>query len=154
MVYNTHNYLSLVRKFTTFSCICYSHRNLKKCRKVYSRLQPQNGLHITKIFVFYLFKVHIFWGHKILRNLHLTFVLVKSKVKISQNFVAFSEHMNFTMWLQFCWPRYYQILSKIMQLILDALYELQTHLPKKCCQQKAVCKLTQWDFYIGQPLTK
>ena len=89
-----------------------------------------------------------------MRNLHLTFVLVKIKVKISQNFVAFSEHMNFTMWLQFCWPRYYQILSKIMQLILDALYVLQTHLPKKCCQQKAVCKLTQWDFYIGQPLTK
>ena len=48
------------------------------------------------------FKVHIFWeGHKILRNLHLTFVLcnvvpVKSKVKISQNYVAFSEYMNFT----------------------------------------------------------
>ena len=66
-------------------------------------------------------KVHIFWGgHKILRNIHLTFVLtsvskkrwhicycvtnfwnkryvvpVKSKVEISQNFVAFSEYMNF-----------------------------------------------------------
>ena len=41
-----------------------------------------------------LSKVHIFWeGHKILQNLHLTFV--KSKVKISQNFVAFSEYMNF-----------------------------------------------------------
>ena len=45
--------------------------------------------------------VHIFWeGHKILRNLHLNFVLcsivpVKSKVKISQYFVAFSEYMNF-----------------------------------------------------------
>ena len=46
-----------------------------------------------------IFKVHIFWeGHKILRNLHLTFVLcrpVKSKVKISQNLAAFSEYMNF-----------------------------------------------------------
>ena len=33
-----------------------------------------------------------------MRNLHLTFVLVvpvKSKVEISQNFVAFSEYMNF-----------------------------------------------------------
>ena len=44
-------------------------------------------------------KVHIFWeGHKILRNLHLTFdysTAVKSKGKISQNFVAFSEYMNF-----------------------------------------------------------
>ena len=43
-------------------------------------------------------KLHIFWeGHKILRNLHLTFshvVSVKSKVEISQNFVAFSEYMN------------------------------------------------------------
>ena len=45
------------------------------------------------------FKVHIFWeGHKILRNLQLTFsyvVPVKSKVEISQNFVAFLEYMNF-----------------------------------------------------------
>ena len=45
-------------------------------------------------------KVHIFWeGHKILRNLPLTFncstYSQKSKVKISQNFVAFSEYMNF-----------------------------------------------------------
>ena len=52
------------------------------------------------------YKVHIFWeGHKILRNLHLAFVLqyvvpVKNKVKISQNFLAFSEYMNF-MYLQF-----------------------------------------------------
>ena len=45
-------------------------------------------------------KIHIFWeGHKILRNFHLTFVLCsvsQSKVKISQNFVVFSEYMNFT----------------------------------------------------------
>ena len=49
-------------------------------------------------------KVQIFWeGRKILRNLPLTFdnstytVLhtVKSKGKISQNFLAFSEYMNF-----------------------------------------------------------
>ena len=40
------------------------------------------------------FKVHIFWeGHKILQNLQLTFD--KSRVKISQNFLAFSEYMNF-----------------------------------------------------------
>ena len=39
-------------------------------------------------------KVHAFWeGLKILRNLHLTFVL--RKVEISQNFVVFSEYMNF-----------------------------------------------------------
>ena len=47
-----------------------------------------------------LFKVHIFWeSHKILQNLPLTFdhsTLVKSKGKILQNFVAFSEYMNFT----------------------------------------------------------
>ena len=48
----------------------------------------------------YSIKVHIFWeGHKILQNLHLTFVQyavpVKSKVEISQNFVDFSENMNF-----------------------------------------------------------
>ena len=42
-------------------------------------------------------KVHIFWeDHKILRNLHLTVHTVKSRVEILQNFVAFSECMNFT----------------------------------------------------------
>ena len=45
-------------------------------------------------------KVHIFWeGHKILQNLHHRLVLcttVKSAVEISQNFVFFSEYMNFT----------------------------------------------------------
>ena len=45
-------------------------------------------------------KAHIFWeGHKILQNLHaldLSYVLtVKSAVEISQNFMAFSENMNF-----------------------------------------------------------
>ena len=41
-------------------------------------------------------KVHIFWeSHKILQNLPLTFVICSAKVKISQNFVAFSEYMNF-----------------------------------------------------------
>ena len=44
-------------------------------------------------------KVHIFWeDHNILWNLHLTLfyiVPVKSKVEILQNFVTFSEYMNF-----------------------------------------------------------
>ena len=51
------------------------------------------------ILLLVLNKVLIFWeGHKILRNIHLlltTVHTVKSKVKISQNFVAFSEYMNF-----------------------------------------------------------
>ena len=46
-------------------------------------------------------KVHIFWeGHQILRNLHCRFdwhFMDKSTVEISQNFVAFSEYMNFNM---------------------------------------------------------
>ena len=45
-----------------------------------------------------LHKVHIFLeGHKILRNLPLTLTVhtVISKGKILQNFVAFSEYMNF-----------------------------------------------------------
>ena len=51
-------------------------------------------------------KVRIFWeGRKILQNLDLTFCLRyiymqsadKSKVDIFQNFVAFSEYMNFIM---------------------------------------------------------
>ena len=43
-------------------------------------------------------KVHIFWeGHKILRNLQISFVLCsasQSKLEISQNFVAFLEYIN------------------------------------------------------------
>ena len=36
-----------------------------------------------------------------MRNLHLTFVVpVKSKAEISQNFVAFSEYMNFIFAIQ------------------------------------------------------
>ena len=45
-------------------------------------------------------KVHIFWeGHKYFEifTLLLSYVVpAKSKVEISQNFVAFSEYMNFT----------------------------------------------------------
>ena len=43
-------------------------------------------------------KVHIFWeGYKTLRNLHpILDYSTYSKVKILQNFVAFSEYMNFT----------------------------------------------------------
>ena len=45
------------------------------------------------------FKVYIFWeGHKILQNLPLTFdCMYYSERKISQNFMAFSEYMNFTL---------------------------------------------------------
>ena len=46
-----------------------------------------------------ILKVHIFWeGHKILWNLHRRFVLCGASqitVEISQNFLAFSEYMNF-----------------------------------------------------------
>ena len=39
-------------------------------------------------------KVHIFWeGHKILQNLHLTFVCMYCRQM--QNSVAFSEYLNF-----------------------------------------------------------
>ena len=44
-------------------------------------------------------KVHIFWeDHKILRNLHQLFdwqYIGQIMVEILQNFVAFSEYMNF-----------------------------------------------------------
>ena len=45
-------------------------------------------------------KVHIFWeGLIILRNLHVTFdIQLKVRWRFSQNFVAFSEYMNF-IWL-------------------------------------------------------
>ena len=54
----------------------------------------------------YYLKVHIFWeGHKIFTLLLSYVVPVKSKVKISKNFVAFSEYMNFSMLsLALAWP--------------------------------------------------
>ena len=68
-------------------------------------------------------KVHIFWeGHKILQNLHLTFVLcsvVKSKVKISQNFVAFSEYMNFTIHYKSKFPK--KFLAELVFLYIDSI---------------------------------
>ena len=57
-------------------------------------------------------KVHIFWeGHKFLQNLHkdLSYVaMVKSTVEISQNFVAFSEYMNFD-WCQMGQTSFYKV---------------------------------------------
>ena len=50
----------------------------------------------TKLWInnFKEIKVHIFWeGHKFLR--YLLVVTVKSTMENSQNFVAFSEYMNF-----------------------------------------------------------
>ena len=58
---------------------------------------------LTSSAVYFLEKVRIFWeGHKILQNLQLTFVsITTSKVEFSQNFVTFSEYMNFTSWRKF-----------------------------------------------------
>jgi hypothetical protein len=56
-------------------------------------------------------KVHVFWGGEIFTLLLSYVVPVKSKVKISQNFVAFSEYMNFKAslkWiLDIIWPLSY-----------------------------------------------
>ena len=59
-------------------------------------LNQQNLFSISNQSIIFI-KVHVFWeGHKILRNLLLTvYTVVKNKVKISQNLVAFSEYMNF-----------------------------------------------------------
>ena len=58
----------------------------------------------TRKLCIFIVKVHIFWeGHKISRNLHLLLfyvVPVKNKAEISKNFVAFSEYMNFTIWIE------------------------------------------------------
>ena len=55
-------------------------------------------MHIMKSII--LCKVHIFWeGHNLCEISTLLWsyvVLVKSKVEILQNFVSFSEYMNFT----------------------------------------------------------
>ena len=58
-----------------------------------------NVSYAARLLLSRLGKVHIFWeGHKILRNLPLTFnysTYSQKKVNISQNFIAFSEYMNF-----------------------------------------------------------
>ena len=60
-------------------------------------------------------KVHIFWeGHKILRNLHQSFVLGTASQMISQNFVAFSEYMNFI---------YFNISNMICKQMTDLIWE-------------------------------
>ena len=86
---------------------------------------------INKIFNQVL-KVHIFWeGHKILQNLHLTFVLssaFKSKVEISQNFVAFSEYMNFTKsWLFFWTSIWWIFVMCFSAYVFIVLYENWLH---------------------------
>ena len=69
-----------------------------------NRDAPRNRIHNSICFVLYralvqhteIFTVNIFWeGYKILRNLLLTFDCMYYSGKISQNFVAFSEYMNF-----------------------------------------------------------
>ena len=47
-------------------------------------------------------KVHIFWeGHKILRNLHLTFDCMYCSQKLGEDFVKFWEYMDFNICLHF-----------------------------------------------------
>ena len=62
------------------------------------RLRCYHLAKIPKIWIFSLLtagKVYLFWeGHNILQNLYCTYD--KFMVDISQNFVAFSEYMNFT----------------------------------------------------------
>ena len=103
--------------FTLFakSSISFARRNKIKQIK-HQRKQKLLGIwaaHCTEMRFASLFssgftKVHIFWeGHKIFRNLHLTVCTVdKSKMKISQNFVTFSEYMNFN-----CWSKWMRNLS-------------------------------------------
>ena len=65
--------------------------------------------------IYFCSKVQIFWeGHKIWRNLHLTFVLSSASQKISQNFVAFSEYMNFKKT-----PQKYETISHLIWQLLS-----------------------------------
>ena len=54
------------------------------------------ALFVELSFIVRISKIHIFLeGHKILQNLHQLFVLCTASHIILQNFVAFSEYMNF-----------------------------------------------------------
>ena len=101
-------------------------------------------------------KVHIFWeGHKIFRNLHLTFVLCsasqKSKVEISQNFVAFSEYINFKQQSLHRNLFYFQrnlfrnsLLHKTSDDVLNNLAGI--------CQQILVIRMVSDDFFTYIPI--
>ena len=65
----------------------------------YAKSMYSKSMHPKENNVILVIKAHIFWeGHKIFQisTLYLSVCTVdKSKVEISQNFVAFSEYTNF-----------------------------------------------------------
>ena len=81
--------------------ICDPRINLRLLRVSHWKASSYS-LYSHSVFFFQAHKVHIFWeGHKILRYFHLTFVLCSASQKILQNFVAFSEYMNFRVEVKF-----------------------------------------------------
>ena len=100
------------------------------------------------------FKVHIFWeGHKILWNLHLTFnrmhcTVVKSKVEISQNFVAFSEYMNFTYIKLNNIANFFFFISLLFQLIRKLAFRFRRMKVKTIAILPD--KVEQWVIWAGK----
>ena len=71
-----------------------------------------------------MYKVHIFReGHKILRNLQFTCALCKGK--ISQNFVAFSEYMNFNNDFTRCFQNILQTRASKITCISREIFKVQ-----------------------------
>ena len=93
--------LSEIAQFRKLSEVIFLHLSTKALICSSFNLGPDQNLPIEERFNFSIFgvKVHIFWeGHKTLRNLHLFLTdttYSQKKVEISQNFVAFSDYMNF-----------------------------------------------------------
>ena len=96
-----------------------------------------------------------------MRNLHLTFDLctvVKSKVKITQNFVAFSEYMNFIinefqtalLWLIVC-KLYSENLHFCLNYIRKPYLTLNTFLESLCENRRQGCwiKRDKLQLYIN-----
>jgi hypothetical protein len=99
--------------------------------------------------IFEFVKGHIFWeGHK-----NLSYVLpVKIKIEISQNFVAFSEYMNFTSLAFACnlvWHDIFNSLGIFEQSIIHR-YRLCALVKKKHCHwriQRILSGNLKYGFY-------
>ena len=88
-------------------------------------------------------KVHIFRkGHKILQNLHLTFDWHYIGQKTSQNFVAFSEFMNFKSSLLV-------FFSKIILTFCENIFEIIRTINSKSERSEQFLKQNAFNLFLG-----
>ena len=103
------NHSSIYKQTRVEACLenlksCGPHEKKVKCVVFNPSQLPIKCNSLDRKRTFLLNKVHIFWEIWEISTVDLFYVVpVKSTVEISQNFVAFSEYMNFTeiLWKNF-----------------------------------------------------